>query len=76
VSSSGRAASAHEYAIRGRDAPGEHHDAFVRHIEENGYRATYEGRVYDYFDLGPFTFWTSRGVYTPDRIVNRRRNDG
>ena len=70
------AGHAHQYVIRGRGAPAEHHDAFVRHIEEHGCDGTFQGRRYRYLDLGAFTFWASRGIYQPHPIINRRRNDG
>jgi hypothetical protein len=65
----------HEYAIRGRgELDPEQHDAFLQHIEQHGYRESYEGRTYTYLDLDGHTYWASRGIYQPHRIINRRRS--
>jgi hypothetical protein len=74
---------AHQYTLRGRVSAGvpppppEWHDAFIRHIEEHGYREKFEGRWYAYLRVGEFVYWPSRAVFPPfdQRIVNRRRAD-
>lgn len=64
----------HEYAIRGRgEVDPEEHDAMIEFIAANGYREPFEGRTYTYLRLGEFIYWTSRGIYQPHPIINRRR---
>jgi hypothetical protein len=69
----------HEYTLRGRVTAGveppdvAEHDRFIRHIEEHGHDATFEGTRYRYLDVNGFTYWVSRGIYEPRHpIINRR----
>jgi hypothetical protein len=64
----------HEYASRSRgELDPEWHDRMCEVIEARGYCAPFAGRTYMYLRVGEFVCWTSRGIYQPNPIINRRK---
>jgi hypothetical protein len=45
---------------------------FAALIEEQGYRARFEGIAYRYLLVDDFLYWTSRSLWTPGQNINRR----
>jgi hypothetical protein len=46
---------------------------FAELIEEQGYRARFEGASYRYLRIDDFLYWTSRSLWTPGQNINRRQ---
>ena len=46
--------------------------AFVQYIRDNGYKQTFKGSKYTYFDLDGFFYWTMGAPVKATILINRR----
>jgi hypothetical protein len=60
----------HWYIVEAKEGPD--FRRFAELIEEQGYRARFEGVAYRYLRVDGYLYWTSRSLWTPGQNINRR----
>lgn len=62
----------HWYIVQAHFADDPDFRRFAELIEEQGYRARFEGIAYVYLRVDDFLYWTSRSLWTSGQNINRR----
>jgi hypothetical protein len=62
----------HYYIVQAHHEDDPDFRRFAALIEEQGYRARFEGIAYRYLQVEEFLYWTSRSLWTPGQNINRR----
>lgn len=67
----------HEYVVSGKVPDGAAFDAFVVHIKEHGFKASWRGRPNTYLEIDGWRYWVMPGRGDPTvTIINRERLPG
>ncbi len=67
------ASTPHEYLVRGKTVPDAPFVRFAAHIRAAGYRTRFGGRIYTYFDLDGYHYWTMGNPMPETTILNRAK---
>lgn len=61
----------HEYIVKERCSNPEFFERFVMHIRRHGYEGRFFKRVFVYFDVGQYQYWTMGDTLENTIIINR-----